>query len=351
MGRWATGSALALSLLPSGCGQGGKGRSSTQPVPQTVADLPIETVGEGYDADRLIPADNPMTAPKVALGMELFFDTRLSADGTISCATCHDPARYYTDRRKTSLGIRGQSGSRNAPTVVNATYMYFQFWDGRAASLEEQALAPIQNPVEMGQDLDALLTTLSGIKGYADAFQSVFGRPVNGQDLARAIAAFERTLLSGNSSWDRYNRGEREALSTEARRGWDLFTGKARCSKCHAGFNLSDSDFHNLGVGMKAQNPDLGRYQVTHEEKDRGAFRTPTLRDVQHTAPYMHDGSLATMEEVIDWYDRGGEPNPWLDAQMRPLHLTPQEESDLLALLKSLDGERVRVDLRAPELP
>lgn len=315
------------------------------------AGLRLRNLPPGYEEDRRIPADNPITPAKVSLGMQLYFDRRLSADGTVSCATCHDPAAYFTDGHPTSAGIGGQIGSRNAPTVINATYSYLQFWDGRAGSLEEQALGPIVNPIEMGNTHEAMVAELSGIAGYARQFQEIFGRPVHQDDVARAIASFERTVLSGNSAWDRFNRGETAALTAEARRGLDLFMGKANCSKCHAGFNLSDSDFHNLGVGMDRPDPDLGRFAVTGEEKDRGAFKTPALRDVQHTAPFMHDGSLATLGDVLEWYDRGGEPNPWLDRRIVPLHLNAQEEADLLAFLRSLDGEAVPVSLTPPVLP
>ncbi len=249
------------------------------------------------------------------------------------------------------MGIGGQEGGRNAPTVINSTYNYLQFWDGRAASLEEQALGPIANPIEMGHTHEAMVQSLAGLAGYQDQFRKVFGREVNQEDVARAIAAFERTILSGNSAWDRHNRGEEGALSPEAKRGLDLFMGKALCSKCHVGFNLTDSDFHNLGVGMDREEPDLGRYEITGDEKDKGAFRTPTLRDVQHTAPYMHDGSQGILEEVMDWYDKGGHPNPWLDPQIVPLNLTAQEKADLLAFLRSLDGEAVPTGLQAPPLP
>lgn len=352
---------LAAGLLMGGgllgCGGPGEEQANQETPPEEVrvsgdlSSLFIDDLPEGYEADRFIPEDNAITAAKVSLGMQLYFDGRLSADGTVSCATCHDPALHFTDARPTSTGINGQVGGRNAPTVINATYMYLQFWDGRAGSLEEQALGPIENPIEMGSDHETLVRTLSEIPGYAQQFQEIFGRPVHKEDVGRAIAAFERTVLSGDSAWDRYNRGEKEALGEQARRGWELFSGKANCSKCHAGFNLSDSDFHNLGVGMDLPEPDPGRLAVTGDEQDTGAFKTPTLRDIQHTAPYMHDGSQATLEEVIDWYDQGGHPNPWLDEEMVPLQLSETEKAELLAFLKALDGAATPIGLTAPPLP
>jgi len=296
-----------------------------------------------------VPEDNPMTAEKVDLGKQLYFDKRLSADGTISCATCHDPAKGWADGRPVSTGIRGQKGARNAPTVLNAAYQYFQFWDGRASSLEEQALGPIQNPLEMGETLDSVAKRLNAVPGYRAQFQKVFGTDAAAPNIAKAIAAFERTVLTGNSPFDRYEKGDKSAMSPAAVRGYELFRVKAQCTSCHVGFNLSDSLFHNLGVGMDGKDPDLGRYKVTKAEKDRGAFKTPILRDLTRTAPYMHDGSEATLESVIELYNKGGKKNPHLDEKMKPLSLTAQEKANLAAFLKALDGEPVKVT--PPALP
>ena len=345
---------LAVFLLAAACSRPAPEPAPATPAPAAGPDLSLLHVtlpAAGYEADRLVPADNPITPEKVALGMQLYFDKRLSSDGTVSCATCHDPAKHFADGRATSAGIGGQTGNRNAPSVINSTYSYLQFWDGRAASLEEQALGPIANPIEMGFTHEAMVTTLKAIPAYEASFQKVFGRPMSAPDVGRAIAAFERTIISGDSAWDRYNRGDRAAMSESAQRGWTLFSGKANCSQCHAGYTLSDSDFHNIGVGMKAPQPDPGRHKVTGEDKDRGAFKTPPLRDVQWTAPYMHDGSVTTLEEVIELYDRGGEPNPWLDVKMKPLRLTAQEKADLLAFMRALDGAAVPTGLTAPPLP
>jgi len=306
---------------------------------------------KGVDGSVLqIPEDNPMTAEKVALGKQLYFDPRLSKDGTVSCATCHDPAKGWTDQLPVSTGVGGKHGTRNAPTVLSSAFNYMQFWDGRASSLEAQALGPIENPVEMANTLPAVVAWLNSVPGYRSQFQRVFGGPATADRVAKAIACFERTVYSGNSPYDRYTQDkDKSALSPAARRGLALFEGKARCTQCHVGFDLSDRVFHNLGVGMDKENPDLGRYNVTHKERDKGAFKTPILRDLTKTAPYMHDGSVETLEEVIDLYLVGGEDNPWLDPKMKPLDLTEQDKADLLAFLRSLDGDTPIV--KAPPLP
>lgn len=302
----------------------------------------------GLDKDLyLIPEDNPMTEEKVKLGELLYFDPRLSSDDTVSCATCHAPDKGFTDQEPVSTGINNQKGARNAPTVINSTFNYFQFWDGRAPSLEEQAKGPIANPIEMTHIKDeakahqVAMEKIAVIQGYKPYFKAAFGdEKVTLDRVAKAIAAYERTVLSGNSAWDKYvyNKDE-SALSESAKRGLKLFEGKANCTRCHVGFNLSDSLFHNLGVGMDKKDPDLGRYDVTQQEKDKGAFKTPILRDLLKTAPYMHDGSQKTLEEVVEFYDVGGEPNPWLDPKMEPLNLTAQEKADLVEFMKSLEGD------------
>jgi len=296
----------------------------------------------GLDADTLqIPEDNPPTPEKIALGKLLYFDGRLSADGTVSCATCHAPDKGFTDNLKVSKGVDGKTGTRSAPSVLNSAFNYFQFWDGRAPSLEEQSKGPIENPVEMATTHAAVVEKLSGVAGYKPYFVAAFGSDeINIDRIAMAIASYERTVLSGNSAWDRYvYGGDKTALSESAQRGLALFEGKALCTRCHVGFNLTDGLFHNLGVGMQAEKPDLGRFVVTKEKSDTGAFKTPMLRDLTRTAPYMHDGSVATLEEVVALYDKGGEPNEWLDPKMEKLNLTDQEKADLVAFLRSLDGD------------
>lgn len=294
----------------------------------------------GLFAPPIVPEDNPMTVDKVELGYLLYFDKRLSNDNTVSCATCHNPATGWTDQLPVSTGIHGQKGTRSAPTVVNAAYMFSQFWDGRAATLEDQALQPIINPVEMGQpDHSFMVNKLDKISGYEPYFQKVFGEGVTKENVSKAIAAFERTILAANSRYDRYSQGDKSAMNASEVRGMDLFFGKANCSRCHAGPNFSDSQFHNLGVGMDAEKPDLGRYDQTKVERDKGAFKTPNVRDITKTAPYMHNGSEKTLKEVVEFYDRGGNKNPQLDPLIVPLNLTDQEQADIIAYLKALDSD------------
>lgn len=296
-----------------------------------------------------IPADNPLTAVKVELGKRLYFDKRLSADGTVACATCHAAHKGFSDGRRTSRGIKGQVGGRNAPVTINRLFSQEQFWDGRAASLEDQALGPIQNPIEMGNTLDGMVATLNGIAGYREAFTKAFGTDVTKEGVARAIASFERTLLCGNSAFDRFEAGDKKALSPSAQRGLTLARGKAQCAKCHAGFNFTDEGYHNIGVGMDKPTPDLGRYEVTRKEVDKGAFKTPTLRNIAASAPYFHDGSARTLGAVVEHYDRGGIKNPHLSPDVAPLGLTAQEKSDLVTFMKSLSCPDLKVAV--PALP
>jgi len=296
-----------------------------------------------------VPADNPQTDEKVRLGRMLYFDGRLSRDGTISCATCHAPATGWANHNPTDTGIGGQVGGRNSGTIIDSAYMRYQFWDGRAGSLEEQALGPISNPIEMGETLENAVRKLDAIPGYRSAFERVFGTGVTADGIGKAIAAFERTIVSGPSPYDRYVAGERDALSPAARRGLALFNGKGHCSPCHSGPTFSDQGFHNLGVGSDAAEPDIGREAVTHDPADRGRFKTPGLRNVAETAPYLHDGSEPTLAAVIDLYDRGGVPNDNLDPLVMPLALTDQEKADLVAFLEALTGPVAPVE--TPILP
>jgi cytochrome c peroxidase len=285
-----------------------------------------------------VPPDNPQTDAKILLGQQLYFDTRLSADNTISCASCHDPRTGWANPHATDTGIRGQVGGRNSGTIVDAAYMRFQFWDGRESSLEGQALGPIHNPIEMGETLENVVAKLNAIPGYHDQFRAVFGTDVTAAGLAKAIASFERSILSGPSPYDRYLLGERAALSLAARRGLRIFNGKGHCTSCHGGAMFSDQSFHNLGVGMDKQNPDLGRFNHTKDPGDTGRFKTPLLRNIALTPPYLHDGSAKTLGEVVDLYGRGGVANRHLDPLVLPLALTEREKRDLVAFLESLTG-------------
>ncbi len=336
---------------------------------------PADQVGLPKELTRAVtPADNPTTPEKVALGEKLFFDGRLSADGTVACASCHEPDKGFSDGRRTSEGIRKQTGHRNAPTILNALYNDTQFWDGRAHLLEDQAKLPITNPIEMGQpNLDAAVAAVDKIPEYRDAFQKVFGRTPNGDDLARALAAYERTQIAFDAPFDRFLAGDEKALDASARRGWATFNGRGRCMSCH-GINgtqptFSDNKFHNIGVSAHEQNfvelarkgvslvdsgnpravdnaaletdmSELGRFLVTKNVNDVGAFKTSTLRNVLVTGPYFHDGSQDTLWDVIDHYNKGGVQNPYLDGGIQRLGLSEDEIDDLVAFLAALTSER-----------
>ena len=285
----------------------------------------------------------------VELGRKLFFDKRFSEDNTVSCATCHNPEFGFADGLKTSTGVRNQKGKRNAPTVLNAVYGRFQFWDGRAKDLEDQAGGPMANPIEMNQSHELSAKKLNSDPGVVAAFEKVFGPGVvNIDKMRKALAAYESTLVSGNSPADRYLfHNDKAALSPAAQRGLVIFDApnKGRCSVCHLIQSkdalFSDGQFHNLGVGLDAEGEprDLGRFEVTKRDDDRGAFKTPILRNVARTAPYMHDGSLKTLKDVVDFYNGGGNSNTHLDTRIKPLNLSSEERDDLVAFLESLNGE------------
>jgi cytochrome c peroxidase len=322
-----------------------------------------------------IPADNELTADRIALGRKLYFDTRLSKDGTLACATCHDVSRGFTDHRSVSEGIGDHLGKRSAPTTMNAALMQTQFWDGRAPSLEEQAKLPILNPIEMGHpDPASALAAVNTDPAYVGLFQKAYGRTPNYDDLGRAIASFERTLIFLDAPFDRFAGGDSRAISAAAQRGLDLFNGKARCVSCHM-VNSSnplgtDNLFHNIGVSARKQNfealaakalgvlkanndtealdklaiqtdmSELGRFLVTKKRADIGAFKTEQLRNVGITGPYMHDGSLRTLWDVMDHYNKGGETNAYLDGGIEPLDLSESEINDVVAFLFTLTDER-----------
>ncbi|MDR3702333.1 MAG: cytochrome c peroxidase [Candidatus Sulfopaludibacter sp.] len=286
------------------------------------------------------PRENAYSAAKVELGRYLYFERRISADESVSCASCHAPEHAFTDGAAVSTGIKLQKGNRSAPTVINRAYSLAQFWDGRAATLEEQAKGPMANPIEMGNTHEAIAGRLRTIQGYRLLFAKAFGSDeVNIDRVAMAIASFERTVLSGNAPYDRYVNGDKKAMAPAQVRGMKVFFDTAKCDKCHEGANFTLNAYANLGVGTDKPEPDVGRYAVTHDPRDWGVFKTPTLREISRTAPYMHDGSLPTLEEVVDFYDRGGKPNRNLDANIKPLHLTAEQKSDLVAFLKALNGE------------
>ena len=297
-----------------------------------------------------IPADNPPTADTIALGRRLYYDPAISVDGTVSCATCHDPGMGFTDHKPISNGVQNKTGTRNAPTVINSAYSELQFWDGRAASLESQAEGPMANPVEMAHTLPGVVQHLQGNASYRDDFKKAWGTDrITIEMVTKSIASFERTVLSGNSPFDRYfYGGDKSALSASAQRGLKIFVNPKRgnCAVCHTIESkhalFTDNKFHNLGIGAdtRGEFTDTGRYSQTKKEADMGAFKTPSLRNCMQTAPYMHDGSMPDLKAVIDHYVGGGNSNPHLDKEIHSLEfLTHQEREDLQEFLRSLTGQ------------
>ena len=292
----------------------------------------------GLDLFRPEPADNPTVPATVTLGRQLFRERLLSRDRSLACVDCHRPDRAFTDGRAKAVGVYGRRGPRSVPTIVNRAWGESFFWDGRIATLETQVLQPIVSEVEMDLTIDEAVERLRGTSHYSVAFRETFGRDVNGDDLARALAAYVRTIQSGASPFDRYVWGEPDALSPDAQAGLRLFQGNANCTACHVGPNLTDEELHNTGVFWGQEPYDPGRFTVTEVSEDIGKFKTPTLREIARTAPYMHDGSLATLEDVVDFYTDGGRQNPYLDRELRPLRLTEDEKAALVAFLRSLTG-------------
>lgn len=329
---------------------------------------------------------NPLTRAKIELGRQLYFDTRLSIDNTVSCASCHDPNFGYARDTQFGVGIKNLEGNRNSPVAYNRIISGAQFWDGRAASLEEQAVGPIANPIEMGNTHEQCVQTLKQIPGYVAQFAAIFPDGVTIENVGQAIASYERVIVTGPAPFDHQERLENFEMafaaeiedlaalaeddpdlffqyaqlkknvadfpmSASAKRGRVLFFDpKINCATCHSGANFADELYHNLGVGMDAPDPDLGRYAVTKDEKDRGAFKTPTLRNVEFTAPYMHDGSQRTLLEVVEWYAKGGHPNSTLSDKVKKFDATPQDKEDLVEFMRALTGAFpvVRTD-RLPE--
>ena len=338
---------LALALA-AGCHREAVRPAAAQPDWERDNPLrPLPAPPVGMEVEWAAARGVTVTPEKVRLGRWLFYDARLSADGTVSCGTCHQPALAFSERAPHSTGIRGQQGTRKSPPIVNVAFHVFGdlFWDGRAASLQEQAKGPIANPVEMGNTHEAAARTVAAIGGYRNAFREAYGDDrVDIERIADALAAYEATRLSGGSAWDRFTAGDASALSDEAREGMDIFFGRGRCNACHLGPNLTDSRFHNIGIGFdeEAAPPrsgfaDPGRYAVTGDPADTGAFKTPTLRDVSRRAPYMHDGSVPTLAEAVMTYVRI-EANPWLDPAMQEVRAFPFDVRPLVAFLEALDG-------------
>ena len=299
-----------------------------------------------------IPADNPPTAQTIALGRKLYYDKSLSVDNSIACASCHDPEAGFADPNQFSEGVGGELGGRQAPPVMNAAYFTTQFWDGRAASLEEQAGGPVENPIEMAFTHEGVVERLSDDPVYTELFNEAWGEgPIVFEMVAKSIASFERTVLVGNSPFDRYMfGGDKKAMSAEAIRGLEVFTDpeKGNCEVCHEineedGYALfTDNKFHNLGVGAELDGSlaDIGRFEVSQVETDKGAFKTPHLRNIADSAPYMHDGHLKTLKEVVDFYVGAGNSNDFRDEEIHELdHLSAEERADLIAFMEALSGE------------
>jgi len=384
---------VALAILAASCSSTGHAQPQPQPQPlhgaAPFADqlTVFDALARGFDPasgppwvdpviwKESIPKDNEPTPARVALGRKLYFDPRLSKDGTVACATCHDTTRAFADLRPTSEGIGGKVGRRNAPTTMNAALLGVQFWDGRAARLEDQALLPIVNSIEMGfPDGASAVAAIAGDAEYRKMFEAAYSRAPNYEDIGRALATFQRTHIFLDAPFDAFLRGDAKAISEEAKRGWVLYNGKGRCQTCHplnaANPLGSDGRFHNVGVSARHQDfiplaskalailakdgsqatidelalggdtSELGRFIVTRNEMDVGGFRTPQVRNAGITAPYMHDGSMQTLWDVMDHYNRGGEANPYLDGGIEPLALSEQEISDLVALVFTMTDRR-----------
>ena len=343
--------------------------------------------GLSKGADQVfIPEDNPLTRAKIELGRQLYFDRRLSKDNTVSCADCHHPDFGYAKDTQFGVGIEGQTGNRNSPVAFNRLLSREQFWDGRAATLEDQAVGPIANPIEMGSTHEAAVAFVSKNAVYKTQFEKIFGRSPTIDDVGRALASFERVLVTGDSPYDLYEPlaqldkliaaeyddldevkefdpelyqryvslksvADASPMSESAKRGRELFfSQEANCTACHVGANFTDEKYHNLGVGMDVESPDLGRHEVSGEEKDKGAFKTPTIRNIASTGPYMHDGSQKTLREVVEWYVKGGHANPYLSEKVKKFKATEQDVKDLVAFMEALTGDLPHVESsRLPE--
>ena len=360
----------------------GSGLITLEQVDQWLADpknavelepvLPLGLSQGAAQIDRAGLAKNPLTRAKIELGRQLYFDPRLSVDSTVSCASCHSPTEGYSANTKTGVGIRGQLGGRNSPVSFNRILSGPQFWDGRAESLEAQAVGPLQNPIEMGFTHEGVVKRLSEMPVYKKQFEKIFGE-LSIDRVGQAIAAFERVLVTAPSPYDHNEQlqsfaaldaddiaedqdlaakyaatkaaVEAQPMSEEAKRGREIFfSEKGNCTACHVGANLADENYHNIGIGMDKPEPDVGRFAVTKDPADTGAFKTPTIRNVALSGPYMHDGSVATLEEVVEWYDKGGHPNPHLSAKIRPLKLSAQEKADLVEFMKACTGPTPTVE-------
>lgn len=324
---------IFVSLAISACVPPGSEESLDPVVPDGFDPIPI-------------PSYNPLTKDKVLLGQKLFFDPILSIDNTVACATCHIPNNFFADQNVTSQGVAGHFGTRNTPSLINIAYHKLFFWDGGSITLEHQVFGPLQNPDEMGLDLASVLQRLDSIPIYQEAFEDIFGESPNLRGLTQALGAYQRTLLSGGARYDSYKTGNSMALSPAEKRGYDLFKDKAGCFHCHKGFLLTSLSFENNGLYISHE--DSGRARITGLKEDYGKFKVPSLRNVTQTAPYMHDGRMATLSEVIDHYNRGGRDVRGKNVLIQPLGLDQAEQADLKAFLHSLTDTTVLAGMETP---
>jgi cytochrome c peroxidase len=344
--RLRAGYIMIVALLIStavlvGCNRPGPTAAEFQPEI-----LPLPAQLTTYEA-MPIPADNPMSPEKVALGRQLFFDERLSGDGSRSCYSCHVCEKGLTDGLAKAVGAFNKNLPRSSPTLWNIGYHKEFYWDGRSPSLEKQAMAAWTG-ANMGAKADEIAAKLNGIAGYHSQFHKVFGGDATPDNIVKAIAAFERTIISGDTAFDRYRAGDTSAMNESAVRGWNNFQA-IKCTNCHDGVLFTDQQYHNVGIGMDQKEPDVGRFKVTNKPEDTGAFKTPTLRDIAKSAPYFHDGSAQTLEEAVDIMLAGGKPNEHLDKKNLQKHdLLPDQRQSLLEFLKALN---VDCKLTKPALP
>jgi cytochrome c peroxidase len=323
--------ALALAAVPLLAAQDPASLPPGGPQAPHTGELPL-----GLERELPEPEGNAFDPARWELGRRLFFERELSVDRSVSCASCHAPERHFADGEALSVGVAGRRTLRNAPSLVNRGFGESFMWDGRVATLEEQVLMPVTNELEMDLPLEEMVARLQAHPSYPALFAAAFEDGVTQANAARALAQYVRRLVLGDSAVDRFRAGEYEQLSSEERVGLWVFESKGRCWRCHSGANFTDERFHNTGVGVVDGRPEEGRAAITGAAADRGAFKTPTLRGVALTAPYMHDGSLATLADVVAFYRRGGGANPDLDGLLVPLELSDREADGLVAFLEAL---------------
>jgi cytochrome c peroxidase len=335
-----------LFAVLSGC-------SSTGDYDPVILELPADPAEydpiASYDYME-IPADNPITPEKAALGRQLYYDYRLSGDNSRSCYHCHLVQYGLTDGQPLAVGAYNKKLTRNAPTMWNVGYYENLYWDGRASSLEKQAVGAWTGGNMGAKDTGVILDELNAINGYAEQFDDIFGEPATQENVAKALATYMRTIISATTQWDDFMAGKANAMSDQQERGWAVIQA-AGCIECHAGALFTDQQFHNVGIGMDAEKPDVGRFKITELEQDMGAFRTPTLRDITRTAPYFHDGSVATLEEAVRLMVAGGIPNANLSPKLKPADLTEDEINDLIVFLSALQQNTTMAVFEPPVLP